>query len=68
MSLCCIYFKKIFVYVWVFIAACLSLVVARGLLAAVTSRFGARAVVLVGFSSCSPWALEQRFRGCGARA
>ena len=47
----------------------------RGLLIAVASRCGARAlgawasvVVALGLSSCGSWALERRFSSCGARA
>ena len=45
-----------------------SLAVVSGLLAVVTCRFGARALGWAGFRSCSSWALEHRFSGCGAPA
>ena len=70
---------------WVFVAARrLSLVAesggllfiaVRGLLTAVASRCGARAlgawasvVVARGLSSCGSWALERSLRSCGAQA
>ena len=50
-------------------------VVVRGLLIAVASRCGARAlgarasvVVARGLSSCGSWALDHRLCSCGARA
>ena len=54
---CCVGFSLV-------VARGASSLAAGGLLIRVASHWGTRALGLLGFSSCSPWALGHRLSGC----